>query len=278
MKNKFISIWAVGLWMCIVLIGCSGSIHNIRKSESEITIKDAQLKIMTFNIRVGCGRDNFGESPYRCIPKNENLNLVAMAIKSENPDVVALQEVKGFNQARYIAQTLNMNFAYVTHNVNHPWWGMAILSKFEILNSKSRNIYNGDDERSALICEIKINDSSYYFVNIHYHLGSYKSQVSSTMRITNKLDGPVVLLGDFNRRYWDLEMEPVYDSFIDTCRAVSTKSSENVETVGTGFGRIDYIFVQDKFFIVLDAGIFEVDKYYKASDHYAYYTLLKVKQ
>ena len=276
MKKKVRSIWIVGFWMCIVLIGCSCSIHNIRKGESKATITDSQLKIMTFNIRVGCGRDNFGMSPYRCMPKKENLNLVAMAIKSEDPDVVALQEVKGFYQAKYIAKKLNMNFSYISHG-GSGWWGMAILSKLEILNSKSRNIHYGDYNRIGLICEIKINDKSYHFVNVHYHLGNYKSQVSSTIRIANKIDDPVVLLGDFNRKYWDIEMEPVHDAFIDTCRAVSTENSKNVEAVGTGFGRIDYIFVQDKYFTVLDAGLFSLQKYYKASDHYAYYSVLKIK-
>ncbi len=277
MKKKVRSIWIIGFWIFIVLIGCSCSIHNIRKGESKATIADSKLKIMTFNIRVGCGRDDFGMSPYRCMPKKENLNFVAMAIKSEDPDVVALQEVKGFYQAKYIAETLNMNFAYITHSANHPWWGMAILSKFEILNSKTRNIHYGDGVRSALICEIRINDNSYHFVNVHYHLGDYKSQVSSTIKITHKIDGAVVLLGDFNRKEWDIEMAPVHDSFIDTCRAVSTENSKNVVTAGTGFGRIDYIFVQDKYFTVLDAGIYS-PKYFKASDHYAYYTILKVKQ
>ena len=153
----------------------------------------------------------------------------------------------------------------------------SILSKFEILNSKSRNIHYGDDNRIGLICEIKLSDNSYHFVNVHYHLGNYESQVDSTMRIANKIDGPVVLLGDFNRKEWDIEMEPVLDSFVDTCRAVSTANSKNVVIAGTGFGRIDYIFVQAKYFTVLDAGIYSTE-YFKASDHYAYYTILKVKQ
>lgn len=278
MKKKIRRIGTVCFYlMCIVFVGCIGSTHNIRKGDPKLTIPDSQLKIMTFNIRVGCGRDNFGMSPYRCMPKKENLDLVALAIKSEDPDVVALQEVKGFYQANYIAEKLNMNFSYISHG-GSGWWGMAILTKFEILNSKSRNIHYGNYNRIGLICELRINDNSYQFVNVHYHLGNYKSQVSSTMGIANKIDGPVVLLGDFNRKEWDIEMEPVHDSFIDTCRAVSTENSKNVVYTGTGFGRIDYIFVQDKYFTVLDAGIYSLQNFYKASDHYAYYTLLKVKQ
>ena len=276
MKKK-IGITLTVYFMCVLLVGCGGSIHNIRKGGPKVSTQDNQLKIMTFNIRVGCARDNLGKSPYRCTPNMENLNLVALAIQSENPDVVALQEVKGFSQAKYIAEKLNMNFSYISHG-GSEWWGMAILSKFEILNSKSRNIHYGKDHRIGLICEIKINDRIYNFVNIHYHLGNYKRQVSLTIKITNKIDAPVVLLGDFNRREGDTEMEPVYNSFIDTCRAVSTENSKNVIVAGTGYGRIDYIFIQDKYFTVLDAGVYSLRDFYKASDHYGYYTVLKVKQ
>ena len=273
-KNCFLLFFVI---TCLFYLGCIGTVNNIRSANDFDLQPKEKFNFMTFNIRVGCGWDSYGTSPYRCTPTKKNLNLVIEAIKSEDPDVVALQEVKGFRQAEYIAKKLNMNFAYITHGGNHPWWGMAILSKFEILNSKTSYIHYGRDVRSALISEIKIDDNPYHFVNVHYHLGNYKSQVSSTMSIVNKIDGPVILLGDFNRSDWDYEMEPVHDSLIDTCKAVSTENSKNVVTVGTGFGRIDYIFVQDKYFTVLDAGIVSVKKYRYASDHIAYYSIVKIK-
>ncbi len=290
MKKRNSNIWFLCLTY-IVFVVCSGStynmgsINNIKKSDSNVTIPDNQLKIMTFNIRVGCGRDNMGLNPNLCTPKKENLDLVAMAIRSEDPDVIALQEVKGYSQAEYIAKKLNMNFTYISHGEDE-WWGLAVLSNFEILNSNFwyinpgdiDNVF-GDDPRNGLICGIKINDNLYQFVNIHYyHLGDYETQVSSTMKIINEIKGPVILLGDFNREDWYTGLKPVQDSFIDTCKSASTENSKNVLTVGTGFRRIDYIFVQDKYFTVLDAGIYSLQDFYDASDHFGYYTILKVKQ
>ena len=278
MERKTYSIWCVAVcFLYTVFIGCSGPIHNIKKGDPKTTVSGGQLKIMTFNIRVGCGRDSYGLNPYHCLPKKKNLDLVVDAIKSEDPDVVALQEVKGYRQAKYIAEKLNMNFSYGVHFSNNKWWGLAILSTFEIIHSTTKTIYNDVNGRSGLICEIKINDLSYHIFNVHYRLGYYENQVAATMKIANQIKGPVILLGDFNRRHENRVLAPIQAEFIDTCLAVTTESSKHVMTEGTGYGRIDYIFVQDNFFSVIDVGIASSGEYFDASDHYAYYSILKTK-
>jgi endonuclease/exonuclease/phosphatase family metal-dependent hydrolase len=282
MRNKFlISLIIISFCTLVVsMLPTNSTAENTSKlkGESKTTIINNKLKLMTFNIRAGCGRASIELNPRECVSTNKNLDLVAMAIKSEDPDIVALQEVKGYHQAKHIAEILNMNYTYINHNsIGTAWWGLAILSKYKIHKTNKRDTNQAGHGRIALISEIIINNRSYHFVNVHYFLGNYESQVYTTMEIVNEINGPVVLLGDFNRRWWDIEMMPIQESFIDTCDAVSTDNSEHAKAVGTGFGRIDYIFVQDKYFFVLDAGIYSMKKYREASDHYAYYTLLKFK-
>ena len=64
--------------------------------------------------------------------------------------------------------------------------------------------------------------------------------------------------------------------YVDTCTVTETESAKEANLIGTGFGRIDYIFIRENEFKVLDAGIASIDKFRDASDHIAYYTKLEL--
>jgi len=85
------------------------------------------------------------------------------------------------------------------------------------------------------------------------------------MNILNKINGPLVIMSDINRKPYNSEIKVLQEKLITTCKAVDTICE------GTGFGKIDYIFVDKINFDVLDVGIVE-GKHSWASDHYAYYT------
>ena len=92
------------------------------------------ITAMTYNIRVGAGTAQWGESPYK-LKDNANLDLqpVAAAIESVDADVVGLQEVYGQQQAEQLGQLLSMAVAYVPHGQGKHggWWGVALLSRFK---------------------------------------------------------------------------------------------------------------------------------------------------
>ena len=269
--------------MLIFFVACAGS-QNIRKIDStEKTLTSNELTFMTFNIRVGGGIENPGMNPGKLKSSKEKIEKIALAIESTDPDVVALQEVKGSGQAKQLANRLNLNYAYMAHQ---EFWGLAVLSKHKIVKTDSNNIcrdckiklssgktYN--DPRISLVAVIDINGTQITFINVHYHLGVYEQQVKATMELLRNIKEPVVLMGDLNREQDDSEMKPIQDKFNDTCLAVDTETSENVKKTGTivvgpSVGRrIDYIFVDPESFEVKDAGI--VKEYRDASDHYAYF-------
>ena len=211
------------------------------------------------------------------------MEKIASAIESIEPDVVALQEVKGSKQAKQLAKKLNLNYVYMPHN---DFWGLAMLSKHRILKADSEEICKdckvklasgktANDPRIGLLSVIDINGKEITFINVHYHLGVYAEQVKATMELLRAVRGPVVLMGDLNREKDDLEMKPIQNRLNDTCLEVDTENSEHVKKTGTvsigkSLGRrIDYIFVDSNSFEVEDVGIAE--KHRDASDHYGYF-------
>jgi len=277
------------LSLLITFVAYAG-VQNIRKNDTtEKGLTSNNLKFMTFNIRVGGGIENPGMRLSKLKSSKEKIEKIALAIKSIDPDVVALQEVKGSGQAKQLAKRLNLNYAYFAHQ---KFWGLAMLSKHKILKADSKKICKScklkfssgriaKDPRIGLVSVIEINGTQITFINVHYHLGVYEQQVKATMELLKGINEPVVLMGDFNRQQDDSEMKPIQDKFIDTCLAVDTETSENVNSTGTKIGgtnaglRIDYIFVNPESFEVKDVGI--VKEYRDASDHYAYFAKVALK-
>ena len=260
---------------CLFCIGCLSSINNIRSINTSDLISQKEFTFMTFNIQAGCGYSTYGISPQYCKVKNKDLIFLVEAIKSVDPDIVALQEVRGFYQAKLLATQLNLNFVYSTHG---NFWGLAILSKHPIENFKTHTINPSYNPRIALTCEILIGNKLISFVNVHYHLGNYKNQVKSTIHTLKKENNPIVLLGDLNRDPSDKVLEPIYNRLIDTCKVVKTQDAQNVIKHGTCHGYlIDYIFLDSSTFDVKNASLIP-SKYKWASDHKAYYTTVTLKK
>ena len=301
MKIDNLKVTLVVLSLVFMLIGCQtiSNVQNIRQVASVTEIGETnELTLMTFNIRVGGGIKNFGTSPNSLSESKEAIQKIVDTIQYVSPDFVALQEVRSAGQAYRLAKNVNMNYAYIPHPGRTEWWGLAVLSKHKILQIKNRSVQS---YRNALVSTVEINDNTVTFVNVHYHLGDYRSQVASTIRIIKNIEEPVVLLGDLNRSHDSTELKPIYAILNDTCKEVDTSVSKKVVRTGTFYGgmgkRIDYIFVAPKYFTTINVGVipgvfaksFKVatypnkDKdydYYKfngASDHLAYFAKVKLK-
>jgi endonuclease/exonuclease/phosphatase family metal-dependent hydrolase len=235
---------------------------------------------MTYNIRVGAGRENLLMPVKYLNSSGEKLKKIALAIKSVNPDIIGLQEVKGSAQAKSLADALGFNYVYVSHEDSRLEWGLAVLSRFTIARFQREVIHHDAKKpRVGLVCTIDLPNSSLTVVNVHYALGDYDTQVKETMRIVGDSSEPVLLLGDLNLIDPEEGLEPLRAKFIDTCEAVDTNGSREAKQRGTfrfGSKRIDYIFVDPDYFTVLDAGL-TPEEHREPSDHLAYFACVVPK-
>ena len=232
---------------------------------------------MSYNIRVGYGGKDHGVDPYTLSMRKENLPPIVAAIQSIDPDLVGLQEVRGSGQARRLAKALDLNYASTRHATGSSrpsWWGVAILSKHPILKAKGIQISSGrGNTKSALICTVDIGGKPATFFSIHKDKDLKDgSSFKAIMRAVDKIENPIVLIGDLNMYPYDRRLELLQPRFIDTAMAVDTESAKNARNTGTffGLGRIDYVLVDSRYFEVQDSGIISRE-HWNASDHLAYY-------
>ena len=254
--------------LCVLVLtitGCNG-INSVRTEAINIRPEvitpnfQSKLKVMTFNIA----------------RKTNNDKIIAV-IKSADPDVAGLQEVN-IGQAEHIAKALNMNYTYSTHNSpsNGSLWGNAVLSKFKILESQKIAIGGFSRNRSMVSAIALVNDQPIAFISIHTdHRLTGNSSLKKILNYTNSIEFPAVLIGDFNMLPSSLQCRFLLEGtgFIDS--AGNAYPGELATWPATGV-RIDYVFVQSKYFKALGASLV-AREFHHVSDHIAYYTTIEWK-
>jgi len=177
-------------------------------SASRTAFRRPTIRVMTYNIHVGVGMD-----------KQLNLQRIADVINEQHPDLVGLQEVdrgvkrtNGIDEIAELARLTRMQFSFA-HNLDYQGgeYGVAILSRFPILNTDHRMYQNKREaeRRGMLRIEIKPASDVVSFVTTHL---DYQYEDGRVFEATQLLDflkatpGKMVLVGDFN-------VEPVGESY-----------------------------------------------------------------
>ena len=274
-----ISGWTLIIAIMLVATACK-PVKNVRPPKIE-GAKGTCLQVMTYNIRVGAGRGGL-LTPVKYLTSSESkLKRIALAIRSLDPDIIGLQEVKEAAQAEFLASALSMNYVYVSHEDSRLEWGLAVLSRFKITEYYGKFIrYDERKPRIALICTIELNDSKVSIINVHFYLGDYNEQVEKIIKLVSNIFEPVILMGDFNLVDPDTELAPIKEKLADTCELVDTEFSQEAKEVGThrfGSKRLDYIFVDPNYFSVMEAGLVP-EQHRSASDHFGYFACVTPKK
>jgi len=273
--------------MLLLLAGGCTRYHNIRTADAPLAAPDT-MTVLTYNIRIGAGLRKSGRSPY--LLKDElklEIEPVIAAIRSVQPDIVGLQEVLGEDQAAVIARALNMNYVYVPHGWERYgiWWGVALLSRFPILEAWNQQISEGPgNTRSNLFARLDVGGTSLSVIVMHKD----KDQLDGaalwrTMSAVQAITDSVVLLGDLNIRPEDSRMGILSTRFQDSLELCLERPGikARIDTTGTltgkssqaGIKRIDYILVERGRFNVHDCGLMKRE-YWPASDHIGYYATI----
>jgi endonuclease/exonuclease/phosphatase family metal-dependent hydrolase len=180
-----------------------------------MVVNHLTVKVMTLNIW------NYNE------PWHIRLNLIADLIGLHKPDVIGLQEIRyderydpEKNQAEQIAERLtDYRFTFEKAQIDSAdrWEGLAILSKFDIIDSSyirlSRDMEDELDKRHQRIVLRAVIDlpvGQFNFFNTHLSL-SDKARKRVIIEVVDFLENfesnlPKVIVGDFNAT---LDQEPI---------------------------------------------------------------------
>jgi endonuclease/exonuclease/phosphatase family metal-dependent hydrolase len=285
LRSRFRSIErAAGIVLTALLFTACQAHQNIQKAPVE---QVKELNLLTYNVRIGMGTASPGTSPYHAQFWKKDLARVAAAIRSTGADVVAVQELLD-GQEEELGKLLGMNYAFARHGAIGPgdWWGVGVLSKFPITSSFRDVLSTGSgNSRSNAVVTVMINRKPHVFISIHKDkdLGDGVS-VDRTADTAKEYDGPVSVMGDFNLWPEDPIMKKMPAKLVDTALAVDTVGTRFLKKTGTlngahhadHRGRIDYIFVDPKYYEVLDTHL--MDKaHWDASDHYGVVAKVRLK-
>ena len=257
------------------------------------------IKVMTYNIRCGYCEDLSSVNHW-----SKRKYLVAYLIKTNNPDLIGLQEAEQF-QISDLVEMLD----------DYDWYGVgredgrdngesaAILyrkKRFELeekqtlwLSETPELVSKGWDaalNRTVTIAKLKDVRSSkeFYFLNTHFdHMGekarteSSKLLVDEISKLKNRMS--VILAGDFNYTECADGYKIIIDKLFDANKVSVTKSSDGNMTFN-GFGneiepdnKIDFIFVSEAIEVLNH--IIDTTTYngLYPSDHYPVISEIKLK-
>jgi endonuclease/exonuclease/phosphatase family metal-dependent hydrolase len=158
------------------------------------------LRVVSYNIRHGRGNGDVVD-----------LERTARVLRALEPDIVGLQEVDdrakrsgGVPQAERLGELLKMHHAFGRFMAYQGGgYGMAILSRHPIVNSREVPLPEGNEPRVALSVETRLPDDTLVtVVNVHFDWvrddGFRFAQAETLTEYLHALETPVILLGDFN--------------------------------------------------------------------------------
>lgn len=211
----------------------------------------------------------------------QNLAAIAAAIRSVNPDVVALQEVRNQLQAENLARLTGLDSIYMSHPIGYRLffseWGMAFLHRLHLIETGRRTLLIDKISgvgRSALLCSVSVNGKMATMVNVHFDHEQKGVQMDNVIQLLEEVASPVCLLGDFNCTPENPLFDGLKKRLADTCTLARTESSQRAEARGTLVGeprRGDYIWVDQQYYSVQGAGLVE-EPHLNISDHIGYFT------
>ncbi len=182
-----------------LLFSCSLSIACMPRQVRAVG-ENNSLSVLSYNIKHGRGMDGKVDLP-----------RIAKVIRSVSPDLVALQEIDrnctrsgAVDLTSELGNLLGMEGRFGEFmDFQGGEYGMAVLSKFPIIEHQVHPLPTGAEPRCAL--EVRVNAGSKFgeisFVGIHNDWTREDFRVSQCKALLDKLDNlqiPVILAGDFN--------------------------------------------------------------------------------
>lgn len=295
----------ISVWSMVVFVVCS-AVQQSRPAESP-----ADLRVMTFNIRLGTAKDGENDWAHR-------KDLACEVIRTYRADVIGLQEAMRFQlddirKALPIYEELGVGrddgqkggeysaILYRGDRLKMIQSGNFWFSETpEVPGSKSWNT------ACTRLCswarfEMKSTGQTFYFYNLHL---DHKSQpardhsvelLSERIHAREKKDEPVIVTGDFNAgekgapirfmkgelaRTTDSKAKVVSPKLVDTFRVLHPDAKDVATAAGFKGGRvgekIDYIFAPADVRVLETEIIYDQKNGRYPSDHYPVMATLRL--
>lgn len=240
------------------------------RSAADPAVPKKVIRVMTYNVHSCIGRDGY-ISPER----------IARVIKSYDPDIVALQELKASetsHQARIIAELLSMTPHY--HGLvkmKAGWHGNAVLSAYDIELMHGKYLPGIAGKRFSELrgaAWVRVNTGKIKINVFNTHMGFLPGEgIIQAKELTGphwigrpECTGPVILCGDFNSVFKSRAVRHIR-SYLRHAND-SPKINNRIRTFPSThpFTMIDHIFVNEG---ITTENIFSASSgpERKASDH-----------
>lgn len=284
----FVLFWAIRLkWQfllsfIILLAGYNYLAGWIQFSEKNFET-DNSLSIMSYNVRMF--------NAYNWVDDKEIPQKISRFIKEKDPDVLVTQE----HYAGVAGLTQEYPYSFVHMRNKGAEFGMAVFSKFPIVNKQSVD-FPGGGNNNAIFVDVVKNGDTIRFFNVHFQslnikpglqdikdadskqlagrigfgFGIQQNQAKVLMEEVTKSPYKTIILGDFNNtafsyNYRYIKGDNFRDAFLEA---------------GSGFGqtfnlnyfplRIDFILV-DKNIPIQYFNVYRIDY----SDHFPLMTRIE---
>lgn len=238
------------------------------------------IRVMTYNIL-------HGEAPGLKGSANKvDLKYVANVIKSENPDIVALQEVDSMwsrsnnqFQPKVLSELTGMPYYYYSDSRSFTdtagWgYGIAILSKYKIKDCETLFLpyyyHSGSENWVNSIVTVEFpNGKELKFVCAHFdylYANNRLLEAQATNNIAENSDIPVILAGDLNSHPESAPIKELKKKYIQTCKKCDLTFSSDRPGM-----KLDYIFFsRNSPFELISEKVIQNDETRFASDHFPY--------
>ena len=202
------------------------------------------IRVLTYNVQSGLGVDSV-----------RDIRRAGQLVADNQADLAGLQEVEvGSPRTRFENQPVKLAEASGMHKVfahgfqRGPWrFGNAVLSKYPIKSAERHELPSAGEQRSLLASVIDPGSLAGQGICIHLlctHLGLNRDervdQVKEICRLVRNLDGPVVLLGDFN----DFPDSPPIQELLSGTDLVDVTTADATFQAPEPTAKIDFIFAR----------------------------------
>lgn len=221
MRKIFFLILAIA----IATSACSRKVQPVQSLDSAGGVSATSIRIMSYNV-------------HHCNPPSKagiiDIDAIVKAIKLQNPDLVALQEIDvntgrsgQFNQAKEIAKKLDMRF-YFGKAIEYDGgvYGVAILSKYRlreaIVNRLPTQVGTGGEPRVLATAKIVLPNGEFIRFGTT-HLDAQRDsenrvlQIKEINRIASEEVLPFIIAGDFNSKPGSQVVRLLDEHFQRTC-------------------------------------------------------------